>query len=158
MQVTSLLTREEHADHDHDQHDHGHEHIPVRLWQIMFGVIFIANSYLVEWMFEKGSMVAGLSAMVGAVILGWPIVVTALKDIRRGILSINELVAIAVLAAFGSGESQIGGYQTPGIIAFLLLLCELTHTPTAARALAPTQSLIKLTPTQAPPITQNHPD
>ncbi len=58
MQVTSLLTREEHADHDHDQHDHGHEHIPVRLWQIMFGVIFIANSYLVEWMFEKGAFSA----------------------------------------------------------------------------------------------------
>src|SRR2546421_12224975 len=122
MQVTSLLTREEHADHDHDQHDHGHEHIPVRLWQIMFGVIFSANSYLVEWLFERGSMVAGLSAMGGAVILGWPIVVTALKDIRRGILSINELVAIAVLAAFGSGESQIGGYQPAGIIAFFMLL------------------------------------
>src|SRR2546430_11621151 len=126
MQVTSLLTREEHADHDHDQHDHGHEHIPVRLWQIMFGVIFIANSYLVEWMFEKGSMVAGLSAMVGAVILGWPIVVTALKDIRRGILSINELVAIAVLAAFGSGESQIGGYPNARIIALFILLRGLT--------------------------------
>src|SRR5438874_4543580 len=149
MQVTSLLTREEHADHDHGQHDHGHEHIPVRLWQIMFGVIFIANSYLVEWMFEKGSMVAGLSAMVGAVILGWPIVVTALKDIRRGILSINELVAIAVLAAFGSGESQIGGYQTAGIIAFFMLLGELIETRTAAGARASIESLIKLTPTRA---------
>src|SRR5437762_3333930 len=149
MQVTSLLTREEHADHDHDQHDHGHEHIPVRLWQIMFGVIFIANSYLVEWMFEKGSMVAGLSAMVGAVILGWPIVVTALKDIRRGILSINELVAIAVLAAFASGESQIGGYQTAGIIAFFMLLGELIETRTAAGARASIESLIKLTPTRA---------
>src|SRR2546430_6621433 len=153
MQVTSLLTREEHADHDHDQHDHGHEHIPVRLWQIMFGVIFIANSYLVEWMFEKGSMVAGLSAMVGAVILGWPIVVTALKDIRRGILSINELVAIAVLAAFGSGESQIGGYQTARIIAFFMLLGELIETPTAAGARASIESLIKLTPTKARRIT-----
>jgi len=156
MQVTSLLTREEHADHDHDQHDHGHEHIPVRLWQIMFGVIFIANSYLVEWMFEKGSMVAGLSAMVGAVILGWPIVVTALKDIRRGILSINELVAIAVLAAFGSGESQIGGYQTAGIIAFFMLLGELIETRTAAGARASIESLIKLTPTKARRITTNN--
>src|SRR5438874_454009 len=149
MQVTSLLTREEHADHDHGQHDHGHEHIPVRLWQIMFGVIFIANSFLVEGIFEKGSMVAGLSAMLGAIILGWPIVVTALKDITRGILSINELVAIAVLAAFASGESKIGGYQTAGIIAFFMLLGELIETRTAAGARASIEWLIKLTPTKA---------
>src|SRR3989442_15164725 len=109
MQVTSLLSREEH-EHDHDphhDHDHGHEHIPVRLWQTVVGVVFVANSFFVEGIFEKGSMVAGLSAMVGALILGYPIIATALKDIRRGILSINELVAIAVLAAFASGESQI---------------------------------------------------
>src|SRR5438034_5101748 len=111
MQVTSLTSREEHA---HDHHAHDHEHIPVRLWQMVVGVIFVANSFLVEWVFEKGSMVAGLSAMVGAIILGWPIVATAVRDIKRGILSINELVAIAVLAAFASGESQVGGYQVAG--------------------------------------------
>ncbi|HXT39176.1 MAG TPA: cation-translocating P-type ATPase, partial [Candidatus Angelobacter sp.] len=149
MQVTSLMSREE---HDH-AHDHDHEHIPVRLWQMVIGVIFTANSFLVEWVFEKGSMVAGLSAMVGAIILGWPIVTTAIKDIRRGILSINELVAIAVLAAFASGESQIGGYQTAGIIAFFMLLGELIETRTAAGARASIESLIKLTPTKARRIT-----
>ena len=150
MQVTSLMSREEHDPHDH-AHDHGH--IPVRLWQMVVGVIFIANSFLVEWAFEKGSMVAGLSAMVGAIILGWPIVATAVKDIKRGILSINELVAIAVLAAFASGESQIGGYQTAGIIAFFMLLGELIETRTAAGARASIESLIKLTPTKARRIT-----
>src|SRR5213596_2595409 len=154
MQVTSLLSRAEpdpHDPHDHAQPDHGHdhEHIPVRLWQMVIGVIFVANSFLVEWILEKGSMVAGLSAMLGAIILGWPIVVTALKDITRGILSINELVAIAVLAAFASGESQIGGYQTAGIIAFFMLLGELIETRTAAGARASIESLIKLTPTKA---------
>src|SRR5437763_5988544 len=148
MQVTSLMSREE-----HDPHDHDHEHIPVRLWQMVVGVIFIANSFLVEWAFEKGSMVAGLSAMVGAIILGWPIVATAVTDIKRGILSINELVAIAVLAAFASGESQIGGYQTAGIIAFFMLLGELIETRTAAGARASIESLIKLTPTKARRIT-----
>jgi len=161
MQVTSLLSREEHGhehphhDHDHDHvdpdhsHDHGHEHIPVRLQQTLIGVIFIINSFLVEWVFEKGSMVAGVSAMIGAAILGWPIVLTAFKDIKRGILSINELVAIAVLAAFASGESQTGGYQTAGIIAFFMLLGEIIETRTAAGARASIESLIKLTPTRA---------
>ena len=152
MQITSLMSREEHDPHDH-AHDHDHEHIPVRLWQMVVGVIFIANSFLVEWAFEKGSMVAGLSAMAGAIILGWPIVATAVTDIKRGILSINELVAIAVLAAFASGESQIGGYQTAGIIAFFMLLGELIETRTAAGARASIESLIKLTPTKARRIT-----
>src|SRR5438874_240352 len=156
MQVTSLLSRGEHDQRDtanraHAQHDH--EHIPVRLWQMVVGVICVANSFLVEGIFEKGSMVAGLSAMLGAIILGWPIVVTALKDITRGILSINELVAIAVLAAFASGESKIGGYQTAGIIAFFMLLGELIETRTAAGARASIESLIKLTPTKARRIT-----
>jgi len=121
---------------------------------MVIGVIFIANSFLVEWMFQKGSTVAGLSAMAGAMILGWPIVTTAIRDIRRGILSINELVAIAVLAAFAagafkSGESPVGGYQTTGIIAFFMLLGELIETRTAAGARASIESLIKLTPTRA---------
>src|SRR5881396_356937 len=153
MQITSLMSRQEHDPHDH-AHDHNHEHIPVRLWQMVVGVIFIANSFLVEWAFEKGSMVAGLSAMAGAIILGWPIVTTAIRDIRRGILSINELVAIAVLSAFAagafkSGESPVGGYQTTGIIAFFMLLGELIETRTAAGARASIESLIKLTPTRA---------
>src|SRR5437773_1662231 len=121
---------------------------------MVIGVIFIANSFLVGWIFDKGSTVAGLSAMAGAIILGWPIVTTAIRDIRRGILSINELVAIAVLAAFAagafkSGESPVGGYQTTGIIAFFMLLGELIETRTAAGARASIESLIKLTPTRA---------
>src|SRR5213596_34919 len=154
MQVTSLTSREEHAPDGHDHHTHDHEHIPVRLWQMVIGAIFIANSFLVEWMFDKGSTVAGLSAMAGAIILGWPIVATAIRDIRRGILSINELVAIAVLAAFAagafkSGESPVGGYQTTGLVAFFMLLGEIIETRTAAGARASIESLIKLTPTKA---------
>src|SRR2546429_4346027 len=152
MLIPSLMSREEHGPHDH-AHDHNHEHIPVRLWQMVVGVIFIANSFLVEWAFEKGSMVAGISAMVGAIILGWPIVATAVTDIKRGILSITELVAIAVLAAFASVESQIGGYQTAGIIAFFMLLGKLMETRTAAGARVSIESLIKLTPTKARRIT-----
>ena len=155
MQVTSLLSRAEHDHRDHAHTDHDHEHIPVRLWQMVIGAIFVANSFLVEWILEKGSTVAGLSAMLGAMTLGWPIVATAFKDIKHGILSINELVAIAVLAAFASGESQIGGYQTAGIIAFFMLLGELIETRTAAGARASIESLIQLTPTKARRLAQS---
>ena len=44
--------------------------------------------------------------MIGAIILGYPIVWTALDDLRRGLLTTNELVALAVLASFGSANFQ----------------------------------------------------
>jgi Cd2+/Zn2+-exporting ATPase len=64
-------------------------------------------------------------------------------------LTINELVAIAFLAAIASGESQLGGYQTAGIVAFFMLLGELIETRTAAGARASIASLVKLTPNKA---------
>ncbi|MBM3835142.1 MAG: cation-translocating P-type ATPase [Verrucomicrobia bacterium] len=161
MQVTSLLSRKE-DDHDH-HHDHHHhhdaeypscdsEHTPVRLPQTFVGMIFIFNSFIVEWFFDKGnsqeSMVAHFSAMIGAIILGYPIVWTSIKDLRRGILSINELVGIAVLAAFASGQ-----YQIAGLVAFFMLLGEIIETRTAAGARASIESLIKLTPAKARRIT-----
>ena len=87
--------------------------------------------------------------MVGAVILGYPIVWTAIKDIRAGMLSINELVAIAVLAAFASGD-----YKTAGVVAFFMLMGEIIETRTAEGARASIESLIKLTPTKARRITR----
>ena len=146
MQVTSLLSRTEH-DHDHD-HDgscdsHDHSHAPIRLKQTLAGLLFVINSFLVEWM-RLGPAVAEVSAAIGALLLGYPIVVTAYKDLRRGILSTNELVAMAVLASFASGH-----YQEAGVVAFFMLMGEIIETRTAEGARASIESLIKLTPTKA---------
>jgi len=164
MQVTSLLSRDEHEDHHHDHdHDHDHhhdadcpscghdhEHTNVRLSVIITGLVFVINAFLVDWFFEHGTMVASASAMIGAFILGAPIVWTSAKDLMRGILSINELVGIAVLASFGSGD-----YKTAGIVAFFMLLGEMIETSTAVRARDSIESLIKLTPTKARRITKD---
>src|SRR3954470_15518175 len=149
MQVTSLLTRREQMnEHDHEAEcescGHDHEHTPVRLTQTVIGLIFVINSYIVDYFFVKGTMIAQFSAMLGAIILGYPIVWTSFKDIRRGILSINELVGIAVLGAFAWGD-----YKTAGLVAFFMLLGEIIETRTAAGARASIESLIKLTPTKA---------
>ncbi len=153
MQVTSLLSRKEHShDHDHDHtHEedcsscgHDHSHTPVRLQQTVIGLVFILNSFVVEWTFGKGTTVAAFSAMIGAIILGYPIVWTALKDLQRGILSTNELVGLAVIASFASEH-----YQEAGIVAFFMLLGEIIETRTAEGARASIESLIKLTPTKA---------
>src|SRR5204863_2069371 len=122
MQVTNLLSREEDA-HAHDEGcascEDYHEHIPVRLQQTLVGVLFVVNAFLVDWLFEQGTTVAGVSALIGAVVLGYPIVLTSIKDLRHGVLSINELVSIAVLAAFASGD-----YKTAGVVAFFMLMGE----------------------------------
>jgi Cd2+/Zn2+-exporting ATPase len=87
--------------------------------------------------------------MVGAIILGYPIIVTAVRDLKTGALSINELVAVAVLAAFASGD-----YKTAGVVAFFMLMGEIIETRTAEGARASIESLIRLTPTKARRITK----
>src|SRR5688572_5854559 len=146
MQVTSLLSRREHQ-HEHDESCSAcgdHEHAPVRLWQTLVGVLFVLNAFIVGWTFKQGQTVASASAFIGAIILGYPIIITAIKDLKRGFLSINELVAIAVLAAFASGD-----YKTAGVVAFFMLMGEIIESRTAEGARASIESLIKLTPTKA---------
>src|SRR3954469_10440492 len=156
MQVTSLLSRQDEHQHDHHHdHDHAHdegcescghdhEHTQVKLTQTIVGLIFVLNAFGVDWLFASSTAVASLSAMVGAIILGYPIVWLSFKDIRKGNLTINELVGIAVLAAFATGD-----YKTAGLVAFFMLMGEIIETRTAAGARASIESLIKLTPTKA---------
>ncbi|GDY22839.1 copper-translocating P-type ATPase [Verrucomicrobiota bacterium] len=152
MQVTSSLSRaadDAHAGHDHDDPNcascgHDHEHTSIKLTQLLLGVIFVVNAFIVEWFFESGTIVDDLSAMLGAIILGYPIILTGIRDLRKGLLSINELVSLAVLASFASGD-----YKTAGIVAFFMLLGEMIETRTAEGARASIESLIKLTPTKA---------
>ncbi|MFZ1074655.1 MAG: cation-translocating P-type ATPase [Verrucomicrobiia bacterium] len=150
MQVTSLLSH-----HEHDAEcgcGHDHEHSVVHLWQAVAGIVFVLNAFIVDWWFEEGATIASASAFIGAVILIYPIVVTAIRDLRVGRLSINELVAIAVLFAFASGafgNNMSAGYKTAGLIAFLMLMGELIESRTAEGARQSIESLIKLTPTRA---------
>lgn len=148
MQVTSLLSRRDHVHDDGCGCGHDHEHAPVRLWQTLVGVLFVLNAFIIDWVFAQAHTVASASAFIGAIVLGYPIVWTAMRDIYRGILSINELVAIAVLAAFASSD-----YKTAGVVAFFMLMGEIIETRTAEGARASIESLIKLTPTKARRIT-----
>ena len=148
MQVTSLLSRH---DHDHE-HEHGpecgcghdHEHSVVHVWQAVLGVVLVLNAFILDRLPGSNTTLASASAMIGAMILIYPIIVTAVRDLRAGRLSINELVAIAVLAAFASGN-----YETAGVVAFFMLTSELIETRTAEGARNSIESLIKLTPTKA---------
>ncbi|HWD21166.1 MAG TPA: cation-translocating P-type ATPase [Verrucomicrobiae bacterium] len=179
MQVTSLLSQQEephhhHGDHHHHHKDgescascgHEHDHAVLPLTQTIAGLIFVINSFVVTWFLSGGTEIfqhgqtsafgalannpiAAASAMIGAIILGYPIVWTAVKDLRRGVLTTNELVALAVLASFGSGH-----YQEAGVVAFFMLLGQIIETRTAEGARASIESLIELTPAKARRITK----
>jgi Zn2+/Cd2+-exporting ATPase len=165
MQVTSLLSRRE-DEHDescsscgHDHHGHDHSHAVLPLAQTLAGVVFVINSFIITWITgDRTNPIAAGSAMVGALILGYPIVWTAIDDLRRGLLTTNELVALAVLAAFGSAACgsagfRVDGYQEAGVIAFFMLMGQIIETRTAEGARASIESLIKLTPPKARRVT-----
>jgi len=147
MQVTSLLSQEHGPDCDDCGHDHGgldHSHTNVKLWQTLVGLILVLNSFVVGWIAPGMETVGDLSALIGAAILGYPILLVAFKDLRLGRLSINELVALGVLACAAKGD-----FRTAGIVAFFMLLGEIIETRTAAGARASIESLVKITPTKA---------
>ncbi|HQC42741.1 MAG TPA: cation-translocating P-type ATPase [Verrucomicrobiota bacterium] len=135
-------------DHEHSSscgcaHDHEHTMLPLRV--TLAGVLFIINSFILNRIYGSESPLAAASAMVGALIMGLPIVWTSVKNLWYGrVLSMNELVSLAVFAAFASGN-----YQTAGIVAFFMLLGEIIEMRTADGARKSIESLIKLAPTKA---------
>ena len=161
-------------DHDHDHHEHGeacscghdhHEHMDGtcicghdhkaeggvghdramgKIFFVLFGGILTLNSFLIDWTMPDLAFASELSSLLGAFILALPIIVTAVKDLINGKVYMNELVALAILAALASAD-----FQTAGIIAFFLLLTIIIETRTASGAQRSIEELIKLTPNTA---------
>ncbi|MDO8312649.1 MAG: hypothetical protein Q7T25_11985, partial [Sideroxyarcus sp.] len=131
----------------HD-HSHGHTHgkeirVSIALLATLAGGMLLLNSAIAPFIFND-SQIAELLAMAGAILLGLPIVVHAVKSILHGQTHMDELVALAIVAAFATQQ-----YATAGIVAFFMLCSELVETRTALGARASIESLIKLTPTKA---------
>ena len=144
-----------HHDHEHKVcicgHEHdvessgtGHDRAMGKIFFIIFGGILTANSFALEKFLPEEHFAAELSALLGAFILALPIILTAIKDLIRGKVYMNELVALAILAALASGNFQIAG-----TIAFFLLLTIIIETRTASGARRSIEELVKLAPDTA---------
>lgn len=146
--VSEIITAEEHHHHDGDccdhKHDDGHGHAHVHIMVTMLGGILTLNSFLAEWLYTGSKFQAQFSAVLGALILGVPIIWAAIKDVAAGRFFMNELVALALLAAFIGGD-----YQTAGSVAFFMLIAIMIEHRTAIGAKTSIEQLIKLTPKQA---------
>jgi Cd2+/Zn2+-exporting ATPase len=137
-----------------------HDHLSVKsetgratlkLVLTMLGGMLVLTSFLAGWLL--GDPVAGgqseafyrdALAGLGALLLAVPLWWHALKALLTGHLHMDELVALAILAAMAKGE-----YQTAGVVAFFLLLSILIETRTALGARAAIEGLVRLTPTKA---------
>ena len=114
------------------------------------GILFVINGFLADWFLGKESNVGDFSAMIGALILGFRVFRTTVKDLQQGLLTTNELVAIAVLATFSYGQ-----YHAAGLVAFFMLLAEMIESRTASGAQEAIQRLMKMTPTKAHRLTSD---
>ena len=127
------------------EHTRGRQiRVSMALLGTLAGGMLLINSGIARLFYGSGSFNTELLAMAGAILLGAPIVLHAIKSLCKGQMHMDELVALAIFAAFATGK-----YVTAGIVAFFMLLSELIETRTALGARASIESLIKLTPTKA---------
>ncbi|MBL7142692.1 MAG: cation-translocating P-type ATPase [Phycisphaerae bacterium] len=127
------------------EHTHGKQiRVSIALLGTLAGGMLLINSGIAKLIWGGSSFNAEFFAMAGAILLGAPIVYHAIKSLVQGHAHMDELVALAIIAAFATQD-----YITAGIVAFFMLLSELIETRTALGARASIESLIKLTPTKA---------
>ncbi len=127
------------------EHTHGKQvRVSLALIGTLAGGMLLLNSGIAKLIYGSGSFNAEFLAMVGAILLGAPIVLHAIKSLIKKEMHMDELVALAIIAAFATQK-----YVTAGIVAGFMLLSELIETRTALGARASIESLIKLTPTKA---------
>jgi len=141
MQVTS------HADESccEPGHDHGGQIAhQFRLVALLIGSVLILGSFAAEWIYPENQLVAEWSAAVGALLLALPIFWVALNDLARGHMHMDELVALAVMAAIVMGD-----FRTAGVVAFFMLISQVIEMRTAQGAHAAIENLVRLSPTHA---------
>jgi len=126
--------------------DHDYGNPIVNVTSAVVGGVFVINSYLANAFFKAwiDPFAIELSALIGAVILALPILISAVRDLLGGKVYMNELVALALLAAFASED-----YRTAGLVAFFMLITITIEHKTAVGAEASLESLVKLTPRRA---------
>ena len=116
----------------------------------VLGGMLTANSFILSYFLPGQTFAATFSALFGAFVLAMPIIYTAVKDLFSGKVYMNELVALAILAALAGGNYQTAGghFQNAGVIAFFLLITIIIESRTASGAQRSIEELVKLTPTQ----------
>jgi len=127
------------------EHTHGKQiRISIALLGTLAGGVLLINSIVSPIFFGEERFNSEILAMMGAILLGAPIVWYAILALLKGESHMDELAALAIVAAFATQN-----YVSAGLIGFFMLLSQLVETRTALGARASIESLIRLTPKQA---------
>jgi len=127
------------------EHTHGKQiRVSMALLGTLAGGMLLINSGIAGFIYGRDSFNTESLAIAAAILLGAPIIVHAIKSLIKKEAHMDELVALAIIAAFATQK-----YATAGIVAFFMLLSQLIETRTALGARASIESLIRLTPTKA---------
>ncbi len=120
------------------------------------GGVLLINAAIAQFIFEQ-RFYADVLGFAAALLLGTPLVVQAFKDLWSGHMHMDELAALAVLAAFAMGAkgyisgdtAQSTGFIEAGAIAFFMFISTAIEHRTALGARKSIESLVRLTPTKA---------
>lgn len=107
------------------------------------GVFFLANSYVAELLFSHHELGAAL-AMMGALLLGCPLVYHAVRDLMTGALEMNELAALSFTASFCTGQ-----YRAAAFIALFMIAAQLIELRSQLGARKRLEALMNLAPEKA---------
>ena len=118
--------------HDHD-HDHGgdpvgmaccsHHNVKLERYMLLYliGGVLVLTTVIAKWMFPEAisEEIANVPAIIGALMLGFPLFVAAFQELRKGQPSTSSLCALAIIGAMAIQE-----YETAGFLAFILLVAD----------------------------------
>jgi len=130
-----------------DEHCGGcnHSHPTVHVGVALCGAVLVLTSMISQWLVHDDQPYASMiCAIAGAAILSYPLLKTAISDIMSGRFLMNELVGLAILAAF-----VLGKYQEAGIVAFFMWTAILIEERTAIGAMRSVEDLVKMAPSTA---------
>jgi Cd2+/Zn2+-exporting ATPase len=128
------------------EHTHGEQiRVSIAVLGTLAGGMLLLSHYLGKWLvYSAGSFQVEMLALAAAILLGAPIVWHAIKSLLKKEAHMDELVALAIVAAIATQQ-----YVAAGVVGFFMLLSELVESRTALGARASIESLIKLTPASA---------
>jgi len=149
---TAIRPETPHHEHDHE-HEHGdalccsHHDIELderKLILYLVGGTLVLTTVLAKAFGWAEESVAMLPALIGALVLGWPLFVAAAKETWLGRPTSSSLAALAIIAALA-----VGRYETAGFLAFILLVADQVVRRTASGAKRAIEQLVRLTPDEA---------
>jgi Cd2+/Zn2+-exporting ATPase len=128
------------------ENTHGEQvRVSIAVLGTLAGGMLLLSHYLGKWfIYGAGSFQVEMLALAAAILLGAPIVWHAIRSLLKKEAHMDELVALAIVAAIATQQ-----YVAAGVVGFFMLLSELVESRTALGARASIESLVKLTPASA---------